>query len=90
MVGVVQLRTWPVHMPPTVPQPLARPESAVGRCWRAAHRPEASRIHCEPNGLIAFFWVFWVFFGAGYGWHLGPDCDGFWPRASFLPLKSGS
>ena len=36
---------WPVHMPPTVRQPLARPESAVGRCWRAAWRPEASRIH---------------------------------------------
>jgi hypothetical protein len=23
-------------------------------------------------------------------WHLGPDCDGFWPRASILPLKSGA
>ena len=32
-------------MPSTVRQPLVRPESAVGRCWRAAQRPEASRIH---------------------------------------------
>ena len=32
-------------MPPTVRQPLARPESAVGRCWRAVWRPEVSRIH---------------------------------------------
>ena len=63
-VGVVQLRTWPVHMPPTVRQPLARPESAVGRCWSAARRPEASRIHCAPNGLIAFLGVSGVF-GAG-------------------------
>ena len=23
-------------------------------------------------------------------WHLGPDCDGFWPRASTLSLKSGA
>ena len=23
-------------------------------------------------------------------WHLGPDCGAFWPRASFLPLKSGA
>ena len=23
-------------------------------------------------------------------WHLGPDSGAFWPRASFLPLKSGS
>jgi hypothetical protein len=22
--------------------------------------------------------------------HLGPDCDGFWPRASILPRKSGA
>ena len=36
---------WSVHMPSTVRQPLASPESAVGRCWRAARRPEASRIH---------------------------------------------
>ena len=36
---------WPVHMPSTVRQPLVRPESAVGRCWRAAQRPEASRIY---------------------------------------------
>jgi hypothetical protein len=56
-VGVVQLRTWPAHMPSTVRQPLARPESAVGRCWRAAQRPEASGIHCAPNGLIAFLGV---------------------------------
>jgi hypothetical protein len=42
---VVQLRTWPIHMPSTVRQPLARPESAVGWCWSAAWRPEASRIH---------------------------------------------
>ena len=34
-----------VHIPPTVRQPLVRPESAVGRCWSAARRPEASRIH---------------------------------------------
>ena len=32
-------------MPPTVRQPLARSESAVGRCWRAAWRPAASIIH---------------------------------------------
>ena len=32
-------------MPPTVHQPLARPESAVGRYWSAARRPEASTIH---------------------------------------------
>ena len=32
-------------MPPTVHQPLVRPESAVGRCWRAAWRPAASIIH---------------------------------------------
>ena len=36
---------WSVNMPSTVRQPLARPESAVGRCWSAARRPEASRIH---------------------------------------------
>ena len=36
---------WSVRMPPTVRQPLVRPESALGRCWRAAQRPEASRIH---------------------------------------------
>jgi hypothetical protein len=53
-------------MPPTVRQPLARPESAVGRCWSAARRPAASRIHCEPNGLIAFLGVS-GFFGAGKG-----------------------
>ena len=32
-------------MPSMVCQSLARPESAVGRCWSAARRPEASRIH---------------------------------------------
>ena len=36
-------------MPPTVRQPLEKPsawsESAVEWCWRAAWRPEASRIH---------------------------------------------
>ena len=32
-------------MPSMVRQSLARPESAVGRCWSAARRPEASRIH---------------------------------------------
>jgi hypothetical protein len=32
-------------MPPTVRQPLARPEGWRARCWRAAQRPEASRIH---------------------------------------------
>ena len=32
-------------MPPTLRQPLVRPESAVGRCWRAAWRPAASIIH---------------------------------------------
>ena len=36
---------WSVHMPSTVRQPLVRPESAVGWCWRAAQRPDASRIH---------------------------------------------
>ena len=36
---------WSVHMPSTVRQPLARPKSAVGRCWRAARRPQASRTH---------------------------------------------
>jgi hypothetical protein len=36
---------WSVHMPSTVRQPLARPKSAVGWCWKAAWRPQASRIH---------------------------------------------
>jgi hypothetical protein len=46
---------------PTVHQPLAWPESAVGWCWRTARRPEASRIHCAPNGLRAFLGVSGVF-----------------------------
>jgi len=36
---------WSVDMPSKVCQPLAWPKSAVGQCWRAARRPEASRIH---------------------------------------------
>ena len=177
-------------MPSTVRQSLARPESAVGWCWKAARRPEASRIHkidalyggspisgadslviCSQNRFwypklllparsarmgvgkrILHPWRpktasyglnrrqkipkhpktllnhsvrngFWrpqvaarrsntaprpiraaPTVGAPSGacgrttyavippppWHLGPDCDGFWPRASTLPLKSGA
>jgi hypothetical protein len=36
---------WSVRMPSTVRQPLARPKSAVGWCWKAAWRPQASRNH---------------------------------------------
>jgi hypothetical protein len=169
---------------------LARPESAVGWCWSAARRPEASRVHkidalyggspisgadslaiCSQNRFwypklpppassarmgvrkrilhpgrpkIACYGLtrrqktpkhpktlinhsvrngFWTpqvaaqrsnaaprpiwaapTVGAPSGacgraryavappppWHSGPDCGAFWPRASFLPLKSGA
>ena len=170
-------------------KPSAWPASAVGRCWRAAWRPEASRIHkidalyggspiSGANSLVICsqnrFWYpkllpparsahmsvgkrilhprrpktacygltrrqkppkhpktllnhsgrngFWRLqvaarrsntaprpiraaptVGAPSGacgrttyavippppWHLGPDCDGFWPRASILPQNLG-
>ena len=66
-----------LHIHPKVRQPLARPDVAVGRCWRAAKRPQTSKIQIlHADRFHSVFGCFRIFLRGVRPWEVVFGCRG--------------